>query len=139
MLTIDNHRITDLTGKKFGMLTVTGLKNIHPKTKKAYCNCVCDCGKEKTVRADSLLAGHTKSCGCALKKTLSEKRHDLVGEKFGRLTVIEYFGPHKKNRTPMYLCKCDCGKNKTVRGYNLTGNRTKSCGCGQARPPATGS
>lgn len=55
---------------------------------------------------------------------------DLVGQKFGRLTVIE-LSHQDKNKTAYWECKCDCGneETKTVRGSQLTGGGTKSCGC----------
>lgn len=52
----------------------------------------------------------------------------LVGQKFGRLTVI-----HKKGLTKYgyqkYLCKCVCGEEKEIESQSLTSGRTQSCGC----------
>lgn len=48
---------------------------------------------------------------------------DLTGQKFGRLIVIEY----KQNGK--WLCKCDCGNEKVVRGDSLKQGLTLSCGC----------
>lgn len=54
-------KIADLTGQRFGMLTVI---------EKAGSNngiiwlCQCDCGNRCTVRADNLKSGKTESCGC---------------------------------------------------------------------------
>ncbi len=53
---------------------------------------------------------------------------DLVGKKFGKLSVLGF--SHKTSKHSYWLCKCDCGKEKTIRSGNLTGNHTKSCGCG---------
>lgn len=62
--------VDNLTGQKFGMLTVIGL---HPtETRKTYWICQCDCGNMKIVRSDSLKCGAIKSCGC-LKKKQDEK------------------------------------------------------------------
>ncbi len=61
-------RAKDLTGMKFGRLTV--LEKSEPfrgrdgKVQCAGWMCRCDCGKEVRIRANSLLMGHTKSCGC---------------------------------------------------------------------------
>lgn len=53
---------------------------------------------------------------------------DLVGQSFGRLTVISISGRDKWGRVT-WLCKCDCGVEKIVRSNNLrTGNST-SCDC----------
>ncbi len=56
------------------------------------------------------------------------KAKKLVGQKFGRLTVIERDGT-SKNGCSMWLCECECGTRKVVMGVNLTNGRTKSCGC----------
>ena len=53
---------------------------------------------------------------------------DLSGKRFGRLKVIEIH--HRNpNRTYVYLCECDCGKNTTVFAANLRNGSTVSCGC----------
>lgn len=65
----------------------------------------------------------------ALKKGVwhDMKRLDLAGEKFGRLTVIEF--AYVKNGDTYWKCLCDCGNECIVRGYSLNTSRTKSCGC----------
>jgi hypothetical protein len=54
----------DLTGRKFGKLTVIkqGISNTKPKN--AMWICECDCGKIATVSSRWLRAGRIKSCGC---------------------------------------------------------------------------
>lgn len=58
----------DLTGKVFGELTVLGRNDSLRKRKSYTWNCLCTCGKIAVVRRDSLLSGHTKSCGCLTHK-----------------------------------------------------------------------
>jgi hypothetical protein len=53
---------------------------------------------------------------------------DLTGQKFGRLTVIKQVKNDNSNHIN-WLCKCDCGNEKTMRGDHLTRNIVKSCGC----------
>lgn len=53
---------------------------------------------------------------------------DLTGKKFNRLTVIERAGKDKHGNS-LWLCKCDCGNEKIIKGRNLKINHTKSCGC----------
>jgi len=55
----------------------------------------------------------------------------MIGKKFGRLTVIEQLETPdgKKGRGAWYLCRCDCGGEKTVRGSSLRKGITASCGC----------
>lgn len=54
-------------------------------------------------------------------------RLNLIGQKFGRLTVIEFICVKKKNS--YFLCKCNCGNEKVIKGQDLKTNQTKSCGC----------
>lgn len=61
----DRKKIKDLTGKKFGMLTVIGLQDTN--SRKTYWVCQCDCGNIKVVRSDSLQSGAIRSCGCMKK------------------------------------------------------------------------
>ena len=55
---------------------------------------------------------------------------NLIGKKFGRLTVIERVSNNKWGQTN-WLCKCDCEKEKIIYGGSLTRKieSTKSCGC----------
>lgn len=52
---------------------------------------------------------------------------DLTGQKFGRLTVIEYGGV--TDHFAYWHCKCDCGNTIVVRGQSLWKGNTRSCGC----------
>jgi hypothetical protein len=54
---------------------------------------------------------------------------DLAGIRFGLLVAIERSGTAPGTRGAAWICVCDCGARKTVRGANLTSGRTKSCGC----------
>ena len=53
---------------------------------------------------------------------------NLIGKKFGRLTVIELDKAKSYNR-PYWICKCECGNTKSIYHYSLTSGATKSCGC----------
>lgn len=57
----------DLTGNKYGRLTVVGLS---PKKsgRKSFWVCKCLCGNEHLVRSDSLKSGNVQSCGCLKKE-----------------------------------------------------------------------
>ena len=55
---------------------------------------------------------------------------DIVGQRFGRLTVIEPMGKGKDGRA-RWLCQCDCGNYKAVSNSNL-GKGIVSCGCKKA-------
>ena len=53
---------------------------------------------------------------------------DLTGQKFGRLIVIKFVGTDH-NQKSLWLCKCQCGKEKIFGGSNLRNGNSKSCGC----------
>lgn len=53
--------------------------------------------------------------------------YDIIGKKFGRLTVISF--NNKVGEYQYYLCRCDCGNEKVVNIHNLKTGGTKSCGC----------
>ena len=53
----------DLTGKKFGELTVIKKSEIKKNNRVAW-ECKCSCGNSTVVITNHLTSGHTKSCGC---------------------------------------------------------------------------
>ena len=56
--------LKDLTGKKFGELTVLEYdKEKSRKSGQTYWKCKCSCGKECSVARKHLLDGSIKSCG----------------------------------------------------------------------------
>lgn len=70
------------------------------------------------------------------------KRAQLVGQVFGRLTVMSEAGSNRHGKA-MWQCTCSCGKSKTTTGALLQSGRVRSCGCirkekalqAAARPP----
>ena len=58
---------------------------------------------------------------------LSKRVKDMAGKVFYRLTVIR---PYDKDVAGIrWLCRCECGNTKVVRGSSLRNGSTKSCGC----------
>lgn len=53
---------------------------------------------------------------------------ELARKRFGKLTVIKRVENNYEGRS-MWLCKCDCGNEKVIRGDCLVKGQTKSCGC----------
>lgn len=54
-------------------------------------------------------------------------RKDLIGKRFGKLTVIKDVG--RKHGGVLWLCQCDCGNTKEVMSQSLLNGATTSCGC----------
>ena len=65
------HNFQDLTGQRFGRLTV--LERAEDKGNMTRWLCRCDCGKETVVYASNLRRGYTASCGCYRKEKEEER------------------------------------------------------------------
>lgn len=65
---------------------------------------------------------------CYNKEKGGIKMENIIGQKFGRLTVVERKG-NDKHRSIVWLCKCDCGNFIETTTNNLKSWNTKSCGC----------
>lgn len=116
----------DISGMRYGKLTALRPTEERGSKGDTVWVCRCDCGNEVRVELGQLTSGCRKSCGC-----LSHPgRKDLVGRRFGRLTVTEYAG--KRAGMHRWKCLCDCGKETTVGQTLLQSGKTKSCGCLQA-------
>lgn len=53
---------------------------------------------------------------------------DLTGQRFG-LLVVEGRAGSSRHGGSTWLCRCDCGGEKTVQSGCLRGGGTRSCGC----------
>jgi hypothetical protein len=95
-------RLIDLTGRKFGRLTVEHLSGRDHGQTVWTCRCVC--GNTKQIVSGSLTRGHTRSCGCLLLEHLgsgrARYRHgDAVG---GRVTpeLTSWMGMNNRCNNP---------------------------------------
>lgn len=70
----------DLTGLKFGRLTVLGYAGKVGNTYIALWKCRCECGREKLVRVTHLNNGNSTTCGCAHGVFISKpiQHHELL-------------------------------------------------------------
>lgn len=57
------------------------------------------------------------------------KRTDLVGQKFGMLTVLEDSGQRTAGKSILWRCRCDCGEEKLAVRSDLTSGNMQNCGC----------
>ena len=57
----------------------------------------------------------------------------MIGKKFGKLTVLEECEERKHNEK-LYKCKCDCGNINYIIGSELRRGKRKSCGCMRGNP-----
>lgn len=109
-------------GKKINKLTILDVKRENART---YYYCKCECGTEKWIRADIVLSGKQKSCGCY---NIAIHSKNLLGMKFGILTVIEKIGKDKTGQL-VWKCKCECGNITHLTSNSLINKGTMSCGC----------
>ena len=63
----------ELTGNKYGLLTVKKFAGIRRKFGFSEWECECECGNTTIVRGTDLTRGYTKSCGCLRRKASSER------------------------------------------------------------------
>lgn len=124
-------KVIDLTGQRFGRLTV--IKQAESKNNKSYWYCECDCGNKTTTTSYNLRNGHTKSCGCLKQELNGNQRFaDLSGQRFGRLTIIRRTNDNISPsglRATMWECICDCGNITVVNAATLKNGSSTSCGC----------
>ena len=125
----------DLTGQRFGRLTVLRRADAPQNGKPAGDRwlCRCDCGGEAAVLGANLVRGHTKSCGCL-------KENDLTGQHIGALTVLgrsDKYAKRGKRRVRLWECRCDCGATTYKATDTLTAGVENSCAeCAQKRNAA---
>lgn len=111
-----------VVGQRFGKLIVT----VAPTTQKMAdeCVCQCDCGTVKKFRVHNLVGGMSTTCGCTHSGWHSR---NLLGRKFGRLTVVGQSFRQGKRR--VWPCSCECGRTTYVVTNRLLSGHSQSCSC----------
>lgn len=98
----------DLTGQRFGRLTV--LERDYSDTKNVTWICQCDCGNKVRVRSGNLCSGNTQSCGC------------LFLDK-----VTKHGGTLNKHKSRLYhiwndmKARCYCETEPSYKNYGARG------------------
>jgi hypothetical protein len=67
----------------------------------------------------------------AIKSTIRRRFEDETGKKHGKLRVLRF--DEMRKGQPYFLCRCDCGREISVRGANLRSGNTTSCGCSRRK------
>jgi hypothetical protein len=90
----------DLTGQRFGRLTV--IRYDHSEHDGVHWLCKCDCGNEKVAAGYSLRSGQTRSCGCLANEVRAARAEHM---RQGR----------KPKKAPVEVRKPKSEKTATVR------------------------
>ena len=66
---------------------------------------------------------------------LKAKENELINKKFNSWTVLKFdsfdkrFHSGRDHYKRKWLCKCECGVERSVAEYTLVNGKSKSCGC----------
>lgn len=104
-------RFIDLTGRRFGRLTVIE-RACHEDKRRVYWVCRCDCGNYSIVAGDDLKSGGTSSCGCLERENL---------ERISKMSVHGMSKSKLHRVWRMMKDRCSNTKNKKYRIYGGRG------------------
>jgi hypothetical protein len=130
-------------GYRTGKLKICGYSRYGKPPYFWMLDCECECGNRLQERPHRLDKRKIKSCGC----TLTEDMNRWFVEKYpvgiihGQLTIIDHevktlpeIGRNGARYERRIICKCTCGKVKSMRATILKCPAIVSCGCvGQQR------
>lgn len=119
----------ELIGKTFNYWTVESFDYQTRSVTKYICKC--KCGTEKSMNIQNVKHGKSMSCGCYHKENqarlMEENIKKEVGNKYGRLTIIEK--SNKKSKKAHVRCLCDCGNYYEQHLIHIKNGNSSSCGC----------
>ena len=112
-------KFKDITGQHFGHLVV--LKCIYRWGNSSAWLCQCDCGTKQRIPAKRLLCGNVRSCSKCQKPKIT------VGQRFSYLLAIKCV--YRRGSQSSWLCRCNCGTERTLPAFRLLSGVIHSCGC----------
>lgn len=117
----------DLSGRRFGSLTVSKqAESIHGRIGRCWL-CICDCGREIIVPGTELLTERRDHCGCRTSHNFMFQ--DITARKFGRIKALYPLEETTRKGNPIWHCICDCGKELEFSCSRLMSGNVQSCGC----------
>lgn len=105
--------LQDLTGRKFGRLTVLQISNKKGKNRSTYFDCLCECGNSTTVLGTNLTRGITRSCGCFRNELSSMRRNPITNDHKTRVRLRNVW-------SSMHL-RCEDPNHKAYSNYGGRG------------------
>ncbi len=113
----------NMVGKRFNKWLITEDLGLDFNSDKIV-RCKCECGFERINKFYLLKKNMSTQCkNCSLKKI--NNFPDLTGQTINKWLVVRRINNDNKNQI-RYLCKCECGTEKSVVAYRL---RNKQSGC----------
>ncbi len=87
-------KLVDLTGNRFGRLTV--VSRAENAGHHLRWTCLCDCGNTKAVNSSHLKTGHTTSCGCIASELTAERNTSNAKHGMWKSPEFEIWAAMKK-------------------------------------------
>lgn len=122
-----DRKLDPIIGKTFGHLTVIDFDQVKNGRTHWLCKCDCPAGTITSVARNNLVCGGTVSCG----DSRYHRTEDLVGQVFGKLTVLSRDNAKRNGHDTYWICECNCEDRTivSVPRYRLLHGHTTSCGC----------
>jgi hypothetical protein len=102
----------DITGKKFGRLTIIRKTDKKPKDRYLW-ECICDCGKEIVVYGTCLYFGTAKSCGCLHTEITVNRNKKMATHRTSNSRLYRIWSRMKE--------RCCREENKDYKNYGARG------------------
>ena len=118
----NNKRFNDISDRTFGDLLVLEKTNKRDHGAVVW-KCQCSCGN--IVEWDVGRLQQTKHPHCGCKKS-------LIGETFGKLTVVKKVDKNSSDRSQYWLCQCECGGTTILSTGDLRSGKVIGCGCSKS-------
>ena len=108
----------DLTGKRFGKLTVLYDTN-KKRAGHTLWHSICDCGNHVDAQSSDLIGGKTISCGCQSESIIASGIKKYFVERYNSETEYKIFKNPKTNRFLPYDIYVHQGKNREINGIYI--------------------
>lgn len=121
---ISKSRLSNLVGRKFGLLTAIERVENHKGTNKPVWLCICECGNSKKITSHALINNLTTSCGCKQFRTGSDHPSWKGGRQITKEGYVLVYAPdNPMSNMKGYVAEHRLNMAKKI-GRNLFKNET---------------
>lgn len=120
-------RFKDETGNKYGKLAVLRFEGM--RKGQPFFICLCQCGRQVSVRGANLRSGNTTSCGCSRRKTMPKKRGRI---QMQTVCGVHVWGRVKHPDSGRTVCFTSCILCRRIGYYTerkLRNRKALTCDC----------